>query len=142
MKRFAPKNKNRSRRGFSVAEVIVALTVIVIVSAAAMVLIGAQIRADANAARTVAATNMAENAIECFRYACDTAEGENIEVVFKTAFGTEGCGYTVSGENGTYTATHNGLTCTVQIRRDEKTADVAVTTASGETVVSVKNYKG
>ena len=141
MKR-APMKKKNSRRGFSVAEVIVALTVIVIISASALVLIGAQIRADAKAASTVAATNMAENAIECFRYACDTAEGEYIEVVFEGAYGADGCGYAVRGENGTYTATHNGLICTVQMRWEEKTADVAVTTASGETVVSVKNYKG
>ena len=141
MKKFAPKNQRNARRGFSVAEVIVALTVIVIVSAAAVVLIAAQIRADAKATRAFAATNMAENAIECFRYACDTAENEGeIRAAFESAFekdgGGIGCGYE-KNDSGIYEK--NGLFAEIII--DGKTISVRITNAGGEDIVSVKNYK-
>ena len=113
------------------AEVIIALPVIVIISAAAVVLISAQIRTETRAARTVTATNMAENAIECFRYACDT------ETTFEVAF--EKCGYEVTpGENGIYTTEYNGVFGTVEIV--DKQISVTVKNASGETIVSVENY--
>lgn len=137
MKRHAPKEKRNLRRGFTVAEVIIALTVIVIISAAAVVLISAQIRTETRAARTVTATNMAENAIECFRYACDT-EPENDtarQTAFENAFGEPGCGYK-KNENGQYE--HNGVFGTVEII--DKQISVTVKNASGETIVSVENY--
>ncbi len=137
--RKVPMRKRETRRGFTVAEVIVALTVIVIISAAAVVLISAQIRNESRAARTVTATNMAENAIECFRYACDTkTEDTEILAAFEDAFGEGGCGYTKNG-NGKYEK--NGVFGTVDIDTQEKKITVTVTNTSGETIVSVENFK-
>ncbi|MBP3606396.1 MAG: type II secretion system protein [Clostridia bacterium] len=126
MKRRAPE-KNK-KRGFTVAEVIIALTVIVTVSAAALVMISMQVRTETKAAQTIAATNMAENAIECFRYSyhSDTKE-------FEQAF-TE-CGYEKKAEN---LYTHGTLLCEIAIAGNE--IDVTVRNARGETVASVENF--
>jgi type II secretory pathway pseudopilin PulG len=121
--------------------VIVALTVIVIVSAAAVVLIAAQIRAETKAARTITATNMAENAVECFRYACDA---EGAAEAFEDAFGNSGCGYalTETETDTEYTAKHNGVTGYFTIDFNRKTIKVEIRNTDGETIVSVENYKG
>ena len=140
MKR-APVKKRNLRRGFTVAEVIIALTVIVIISAAAVVMVAAQIRADAHSTRTVAATNMAENAIECFRYACHTASknddiAETFEELYTANNGGIGCGYTRIAD-GKYE--HNGLVTEIEI--EGNFISVSVKNAGGEAIVSVKDYR-
>ena len=67
-------DKRCTRRGFSLVEVVVALAIIVIVSGAAISLIVSHSRLEARTVQTVEAASIAENAIECFRYANDGAE--------------------------------------------------------------------
>ena len=62
-------NRKDKRRGFTVVELVVALAIIVIVSATAIGLINSQNTVYLRTMQTVEATNMAENAIECFRFA-------------------------------------------------------------------------
>lgn len=62
-------NKNRSRRGISLVEVVVALTVIAIISAAALSLVISSARVDANSLRSTQVTIAAENSLECYRFA-------------------------------------------------------------------------
>lgn len=62
-------NKNRSRRGISLVEVVVALTVITIISAAALSLVISSARVDANSLRSTQVMMAAENALECYRFA-------------------------------------------------------------------------
>ena len=61
----------RSRRGFSLAEVVVALAVIVIVTGAALLLVNSHTKLQVRTAQSISAANTVENAIECFR-ALDT----------------------------------------------------------------------
>ena len=148
MKARTPKKKRDLRRGFTVAEVIIALTVILIVSAAAAVLTVAQVRAETKAARTITATNMTENAVECFRFACDTAETEEeLSVAFESTFGENGCGYALDSKGASdgaikYTAEHNGVIGVIYIDPPAKTICVSAMTAAGDILVSVENYKG
>ena len=104
------KTKISKRRGFTVAELVVALAVILIVSSAAITFISVQTNTEARAIATVEATNMAENAIECFRFAKRNNRG------FKEWF--EYCGCTLEGE-GTqekpYVAQKNGVTAEIVI---------------------------
>ena len=123
--------KSAKRRGFTVAEVAVALAVILIVSGAAITFIGSQTRVESQAVATIEATNIAENAIECFRYA------QKNDKDFKGWFGH--CGYTINGE-GTqahpYTVEKNGATVTITIDGDtiEITATMGNDTEILETV--------
>ena len=63
-----------SRRGISLVEVIVALAVITIISAAAFSLMIYSSRAEADAVRTTSISAAADDVLECFRYAENDAE--------------------------------------------------------------------
>ena len=62
-------NKNRSRRGISLVEVVVALTVIAIISSAALSLVISSASVDANSLRSTQVMMAAENVLECYRCA-------------------------------------------------------------------------
>ena len=82
-----------SRRGFSIVEVVVALAVVTIITAAMFPLLNSGTERQKQSMRTFESANIAENAIECFRFA-----GGNI-VEFESAFAQTG--ETLGdGENG------------------------------------------
>lgn len=68
----------RSRKGLSLVEVMVALAVIAIISAAALSLVVSSSRLDAKSVKTAKVMMAAENALECFRYADNTEEFKNL----------------------------------------------------------------
>lgn len=68
----------RSRKGLSLVEVMVALAVIAIISAAALSLVVSSSRLDAKSVKTAKVMMAAENALECFRYADDTGEFKDL----------------------------------------------------------------
>lgn len=72
-----------SRRGFSVAEVVVTLAIVMIVTAAMYPLIDSGTRLQAKSFRTFESACIAENAIECFRFA--KGNGEKFEEAFNLA---------------------------------------------------------
>lgn len=101
---------NRNKRGFTLVELTVALAIILLVSLTVMSIIGYQLRVENAASQTVAATNISENAIECFRYSqkngCDFAD------VFRHT------GYTltaVSDGETAYCVISDGVTVTIRI---------------------------
>ena len=120
----------KSRRGISMVEVIVALTVIVIVSAAALSLITAHTHLEARTAQTIEATNIAENAVECFRFN-STEEG------FKNAF----LQTDVSYDETEGIDTSGSLTAKIEIDDNTNTITVVVKNASGDTLVDVTYTK-
>lgn len=63
-----------NRRGFSVLELVVALTIIVLISAAAVTFLIAATKAEAKLTARMEVTNSAENAIEAFRYSSSAAD--------------------------------------------------------------------
>ena len=104
-------SKRNRKRGFTVVELVVALAVILIVSATAIGLVNTQNTIYLRTMQTTEATNMAENAIECFRFA-----GKNDES-FEDLF--EKTGYdlqpeTVDGAT-VYTVESNGMEVTITI---------------------------
>lgn len=116
MKNVASNKKNdkkaRMRRGFSVAEVIVALAVVVIVSAAATSLIVSHAKLEATTVEMVTAANIAENAIECYRYA--GRNGGIFETLFESTF-NETTDLTASGNIISGNAVINGTTYFVKL---------------------------
>ena len=131
MKKLISKLKNKSSRGFTVAEVVVALTIIVLVSGASLLTFATQARVEAKTAQTFEATNIAENAIECFIYA-----GGEIGK-FEGAFANSG--YTLTGVqgSGSYTVTKGGVTAEINIVNNE----IKITVKNSSDVILTKNIQ-
>lgn len=64
----------RSRKGITLVEVVVALTIITVISGATVLLLSASVRSDARTLDSFYASAEAENAVECFRFADDGSE--------------------------------------------------------------------
>ena len=89
MKRFGKGGK----RGFSLAEVIVALAVIVVVSAAALSLVSSHARLERKSVETIEAAEIAESVIEVFRWWKNNG-GEFDEVLSEIGLAKDGDLYT------------------------------------------------
>lgn len=123
-------NIKKKCRGFTVAEVVVALTIIVIVSGASMTLIAMQARNEVRAVQTIEATNIAENAIECFRYA-----PEDFKNTFKQS------GYILAGDGtaeNPYTVTKDGVTVNIKIVGNK--IEINAINAKGDTILGTTTY--
>lgn len=105
-------NKNKSRGGFTIVELVIALSLIVIVSAAVTSMIASDNRVYTQSINTIEATNVAENAIECFRFAENT--GGDFEELFNRIYegdGDEAPELKFTEEDGVkyYTFKHHGI---------------------------------
>ena len=89
MKRFGKGGK----RGFSLAEVIVALAVIVVVSAEALSLVSSHARLERKSVETIEAAEIAESVIEVFRWWKNNG-GEFDEVLSEIGLAKDGDLYT------------------------------------------------
>lgn len=93
----------RSRRGVTITEVVIALTIIGIISSAALTTVMHSLRVETQSFTVIEAENAAENALACFRYAED--ENEFTEALCKTgAYEKQDDGSLVLSEKG-YTVT-------------------------------------
>lgn len=79
-------SKVNSKKGFTIVELVVAMSLIFITSAVAVGIIKTQNDYYRRTAQTVEATNIAENAIECFRY---TDIGDDFDDAFAATFTDE-----------------------------------------------------
>ena len=77
-----------SRRGFTIVELAMALAIIVIVTAVSIGVVAVDSKTHGETIDMIEATNIAENAIECFRYAVKHPEEgqDGIKVAFENAF--------------------------------------------------------
>ena len=101
--------KVNSKKGFTIVELVVALAIITIVSATAIGIINVQNTVYLRTVQTVEATNIAENAIECFRWADDANE---FEAAFKKTLNENEI---TRGDESPYTFEKNGMTVTITI---------------------------
>ena len=132
MKKLISKLKNKSSRGFTVAEVVVALTIIVLVSGASLMTIAVQARVEAKTAQTFEATNIAENAIECFIYS-----GGDV-VTFEEAFKKSGYALTGEQNSGSYTVTEGSVRANIKI--DGNKIEIDAENANGDTILGKTTY--
>ena len=110
------KNK-KYKRGISMAEVVISLTIITIVTSAALMLITSNTRAQAQSAAVLSATNTVENAIECYRFAEDT---EFEELFFGTVLGD----VAFTKEGSKYEFEYNGVSYEMTIDSEASTISV------------------
>ena len=108
-----------SRRGFTVLEVVIALTVITIVSASAFALIHSHLKLEKQSVQSIEATNIAENAIECFRFA--NGDAAKFETTYEAVIGEE-----LNAIDGGYEYTDdNGLTVKFEIENRKITITIS-----------------
>ena len=73
-----------SRRGFTIVELVIALSVIVIVSGISIGVVAVNNKTYGETIDMIEATNIAENAIECFRYAVNNG-GDDVKATFENS---------------------------------------------------------
>lgn len=108
----------RKRRGISMAEVVIAMAAISIITAAAIALVMASISSDIKYNDRADALAACENASECVRYASDTAELS--EALTKVHFVAEGT------DTYTYTAGEYTVTVTVETTAEPNTTTYVI----------------
>ncbi len=102
--------RNDNRRGFTVVELVVAMAIIVIVSATAIGLINMQNNIYLRTTQTAEATNMAENAVECFRFVKNNSDANFEELFEKTGYDLE-----YDENTNTYITETSSMTVTITI---------------------------
>lgn len=86
------KNKRNNRRGFTIVELVISLSVIVLVSVAAISVVSVNNKVYRETVEMIEATNVAENAIECFRYGHNVdsaAPIDDFEAAFAATFNAD-----------------------------------------------------
>ena len=138
MRNSKRKTHISSHRGFTVLEVVIALTVIVIVSASAFALIHSHIKLEHDSIQRIEATNIAENAIECFRFAKDEAE---FKIAYEAVVRTEDLQITLSETNAEnsiiYEYTDGALEVTFIIVDNQITINI---TGNSGTIIDNQTY--
>lgn len=107
-------------RGFTLIELVVAIAMILIVSGAGVLLVTTQTRVDAQANQAIEATNISENAIDCFRFAVNDPENtdkEKVIAAFKAAL--ENTGIDIGNhENGKFSFENDKTTIEITITQN------------------------
>lgn len=123
------------KKGFSLVEAVIALSVVVIVSFAALSLVLSSTTTKANAVNKSKAQYFAYNALECFKASDDTTEFES-NMLFAAGIEIK------LDENGqcTYLSEENKFTATVTI--DGNTFEITVLDKYDDEIISFDYTKG
>lgn len=114
------------RRGISMAEVVVALTVVVMVTAAAISVVIASIRYEAKYVNETTALSYCESAVECVRFAdSDETLGKMLEKLDDEFQETE---------SGIYMLEKEGFTVTVEADFDNDEFEISAVKTNGVTI--------
>lgn len=130
MSRRINVKRNRSRRGISLVEVVVALTVIAIISSAALSLVISSARVDANSLRSTQVMMAAENVLECYRFAEN--DGDFADLLQKTG--------DYKGSDGVFVLTEKSYTITVNYTDTQLT--FSATDSDGKEIYKYEFNKG
>ena len=102
----------KGRRGFSLVEVVCAMTVVTIISAVTIGLISSSNRVMSNSKLAVGAANEARNIIDCYTAAVIQAQGDspnyNFKIYISKLYGPTAEYEPPSGGSDTYTFYYNG----------------------------------
>ena len=137
--------KTRKQKGFSIVEVVISLSVIVVVSVAALSIVLSSVAAKVNAINCSKAQSFAENVWESFKVANDEVEfvsfvyfSEGVMLNNSVSGGTGNNIYTYSSEENKFTAE-----ITVSYPQNERPElSVSVTDEDGDTIVSFSYLGG
>ena len=122
------RNKDKSRRGFTMAEAVISLSLILIVAAVAITMVASSTSADEKARAVIEGTNFAECAVECFRF-CENTGEDFTDLIDK-------CGYSLTGGDGAFAYVGRGIIATVTVA--DNTIEITVQDSSANPLVSTE----
>ena len=127
----------KNKRGFTIVEVVIAMAVVVVVSAVAITTIVATRKSEVQLLRDLDTVRFAENAFECFKGT--TSEEEFII----TLVDVEKDAYDGSFENGSYwfRSKKYDYVAKLTLESDQKTLSIAIDDGEGE-LLSFRYTKG
>lgn len=132
------EKKVRSKRGFTILEVVIAMAIIAIVTATAASIMTSAQKSMARSQKSVLAANDIANITECFKYT--VGEGRDIDkfqqaVVFAFGLASEGFTPTTDGVYYVYELTRDGYVITVTVTtRTEKTVNSVAKDGDGKVI--------
>ena len=127
------KQRRSKKGGFTVLEMVIAMAVVVIVTATAVTLVLSSRKAETRVLRNADATRLAENVWECFK-ATDSETDFLAAVEYAE-------GITPEGESGTYTLTPERYGYTAALTLDGESLQVVII-ADGDEFLSFSYRKG
>ena len=121
--------KVKSKGGFTILEVVIAMAIIAIVTATAASIMTSAQKSMARSQKSVLAANDIANITECFKYTvCESGSIDDFEKAVVFAFGLA---------SGGFTPTTDGVYYVYELTRDGYVITVTVTTGTEKTVNSV-----
>jgi type II secretory pathway pseudopilin PulG len=136
VKKLFKLENNRRRRGISLVETVVALTIITLISAATVGLTLSSVRTETKAWDETVIYNHAESAVECFRY----AEGQGELAPMETLLGRLDNGYKKT-DNG-YVLEKSNYTITVTADFDASMLTFSAVSSDGEVIYEFTYDRG
>ena len=129
------EKKVKSKGGFTILEVVIAMAIIAIVTATAASIMTSAQKSMARSQKSVLAANDIANITECFKYTvCESGNIDDFEKAVAFAFGLASEGFTPTTD-GVYELTRDGYVITVTVTTGtEKTVNSVAKDGDGKVV--------
>ena len=132
------EKKVKSKGGFTILEVVIAMAIIAIVTATAASIMTSAQKSMARSQKSVLAANDIANITECFKYTvcegCSVDDFEDFEKAVEFAFGLAPEGFTPTTD-GVYELTRDGYVITVTVTTEtEKTVNSVAKDGDGKVI--------
>ena len=130
------EKKVKSKGGFTILEVVIAMAIIAIVTATAASIMTSAQKSMARSQKSVLAANDIANITECFKYTVGEGKGiDKFEQAVAFAFGLAPEGFTPTDTDGVYGLTRDGYVITVTVTtRTEKTVNSVAKDGDGKVI--------
>lgn len=142
------EKKVKSKGGFTILEVVIAMAIIAIVTATAASIMTSAQKSMARSQKSVLAANDIANITECFKYTvcegCSVDDFEDFEKAVEFAFGLapEGFTPTTDGVYVVYELTRDGYVITVTVTtRTEKTVNSVAKDGDGKVIFELTYHQ-
>ena len=129
------EKKVKSKGGFTILEVVIAMAIIAIVTATAASIMTSAQKSMARSQKSVLAANDIANITECFKYTvCESGNIDDFEKAVAFAFGLASEGFTPTTD-GVYELTRDGYVITVTVTTGtEKTVNSVAKDGDGKVI--------
>ena len=135
--------KVKSKGGFTILEVVIAMAIIAIVTATAASIMTSAQKSMARSQKSVLAANDIANITECFKYTVGEGNGiDKFEQAVAFAFGLAPEGFTPTDTDGVYGLTRDGYVITVTVTTGtEKTVNSVARDGDGKVIFELTYHQ-
>ncbi len=135
--------KVKSKGGFTILEVVIAMAIIAIVTATAASIMTSAQKSMARSQKSVLAANDIANITECFKYTVGEGKGiDKFEQAVAFAFGLAPEGFTPTDTDGVYGLTRDGYVITVTVTTGtEKTVNSVARDGDGKVIFELTYHQ-